>query len=98
MTMLVIGATGKVGGYAVDGLRRQGADVRVYVRNPVKARERFARADGAPGRPARPGRSARRPRCPGGAVTPHWTRPPGGMPSGTPRCAGGIHHRDHRPG
>jgi NAD(P)H dehydrogenase (quinone) len=49
MTILVIGATGKVGGHAVDGLLSQGADVRVYVRDPAKARTRFARAAREPG-------------------------------------------------
>jgi uncharacterized protein YbjT (DUF2867 family) len=43
MTVLVIGATGKVGGHAVDELLRQGASVRVYARDQAKARTRFAR-------------------------------------------------------
>lgn len=46
MTVLVIGATGKVGGHAVDALLRRGASVRVYVRSQAKARARFA-SDGS---------------------------------------------------
>jgi uncharacterized protein YbjT (DUF2867 family) len=37
MTILVIGATGRVGGHLVDQLVRRGAAVRVLTRNPAKA-------------------------------------------------------------
>jgi NAD(P)H dehydrogenase (quinone) len=42
MRVLVIGATGRVGGYATDGLLRDGASVRAYVRNGARAQARFA--------------------------------------------------------
>ena len=37
MTILVIGATGRVGRYIVEQLVRRGADVRVLTRDPAKA-------------------------------------------------------------
>jgi uncharacterized protein YbjT (DUF2867 family) len=42
MKVLLIGATGRVGTPTAHGLLARGADVRVLVRNPAKARERLA--------------------------------------------------------
>lgn len=52
--ILVIGATGTIGQHIVDGLRAQGAPVRVLARQPEKARDRFPGVEVAAGDLDRP--------------------------------------------